>query len=72
MIKQHCIGSGRECDNSRIIFVWLIQILDVGWNEGFKGSLGFCCWHSVPPSRGEKFVTVVYEDIDCISCNLYS
>ena len=39
--------------------VWLIQVLDGGWNEGFKGSLGFYCWHSVPPSRGEKFVTVV-------------
>ena len=23
--------------------VWLIQILDGGWNEGFKGSLGFYC-----------------------------
>ena len=21
--------------------VWVIQILDGGWNEGFKGSLGF-------------------------------
>ena len=39
--------------------VWLILILDGGWNEGFKGSLGFYCWHSVPPSRGEKFVMVV-------------
>ena len=40
-----------------LFFVWLR--LDGGWNEGFKGSLGFYCWHSVPPSRGEKFVTVV-------------
>ena len=51
MIKQHCIGSGRD--------VWLILILDGGWNEGFKGSLGFYCWHSVLPSRGEKVVMVV-------------
>ena len=42
-----------------LFFVWLIQILDGGWNGGFKGSMGFYCWHSVPTSRGEKFVTVV-------------
>ena len=60
MIKQHCIGSGRECGSSKTnVISWLIQTLDGGWNEGFKGSLGFYCWHSVPPSRGEKFVTVV-------------
>ena len=49
MIKQHCIGSGRDCDRSMINF--LIQILDGGWIERFKGSLGFYCWHFVPPSR---------------------
>ena len=42
-----------------LFFVWLIQRLDGGWNEGFKSSLGFYCRHSVPSSRGEKFVTVV-------------
>ena len=48
MIKQHCIGSGRDCDRSTIyFFMWLIQILDGGWNEGFKGSLGFYLLHSV-------------------------
>ena len=59
MIKQHCIGRGRDCDSSTSNFVWLIQILDGGWNEGLKGSLGFYSWHSVPPSRGEKVVMVV-------------
>ena len=43
MIKQHCISSGRDCDRSMIDFFWLIQILDGGWNEGFKGSLGCYC-----------------------------
>ena len=61
MIKQHCIGSGRDCGRSTIILVWLSLILDVGWNEGFKGSLGFYCLHYVPPSRGEKVVMVVKE-----------
>ena len=41
MIKQHCIGSGRDRDRSMINIWWLIQILDGGWNEGFKGSLDF-------------------------------
>ena len=40
-MMKHCIGSGRDCDRSTIIFLWLIEILDGGWNEGFKGSLGF-------------------------------
>ena len=40
-------------------FMRLVQILDGEWNEVFKGSLGFYSWHSVPPSRGEKVVTVV-------------
>ena len=41
MIKQHCIGSDRDCDRSTI------QKLDGGWNAVFKGSLGFYCWHLV-------------------------
>ena len=59
MIKQQYIGSGGDCDRSTINLLWHIQILAGEWNEGFKGSLGFYSWHSVPPSRGEKVVTVV-------------
>ena len=29
MIKQHCIGSGRDCDRSVIDFLWLIYMLSV-------------------------------------------
>ena len=47
MIKQHCIGSGRDCDRSTINLLWLIQILDGGRKEGFKDWLGFYCWHSL-------------------------
>ena len=35
MIKQHCIGSGRDCDRSTIDLLWLIHILDGGQNDGF-------------------------------------
>ena len=61
MIKQHCIGSGRDCDRSTINLLWLIQILDGAWNEGFEGSLCVYSWHSVPPSRREKVVMIVKE-----------
>ena len=46
-----------------LFFVWLIQIFDGGWNEGFKGSLGFYCWHYVLPSIWEK-VTVPADGIN--------
>ena len=44
------------------VLTWLMTARNEGFKgleEGFKGSLGFYCWHSVPPSRGEKFVMVV-------------
>ena len=37
-------------------FMWLVQIFDGGWNDLFKGKLGFYNWHSVSPSRGENVV----------------
>ena len=61
MITQYSIDSGRDCDTSTLDFLWLIQILDGGWNEGFKGTLDFYSWHSVSPSRNEKVVMVMYE-----------
>ena len=44
---------------SMVDFLWLVQILDGGWNEGIKDTLGFYSWHSVPPSRGKEVVMVV-------------
>ena len=41
---------------STIHFLWLLQILDGGWNELFKGMLYFYSWHSIPHSIREKMV----------------
>ena len=58
MIKQHCNGTGKDCNKSTINL--LVADSDTwGWNEGCKGSLGVYSWHSVPPSRGENVVMVV-------------
>ena len=44
---------------SMVEFMWLVQILDGGWNELVDGTLGFYSWHSVSHSRGEKVEMVV-------------